>query len=286
MDINVVQITGKKTGKDDPRLLYIPESVLDDRNVRVLGAIEPGGRLVGALAYRVEGFVINIVYVSVDEAFMRQGAATAMIDVLTELAAKDEFGILLEAYFPDEEEYEPFSKMLLARGDFTIRKTVAFYSPGKIKPKDKNMALYKKLIEHKGEAENFYKLSTMARNGFLSKLKRKEINDLQELWDEKEPEEDLCFCKRRGNDITAAVFIKVYEENADISYMYAENGRDLLDALSASLQALNKKYPKLDVDFSNLHEGMKKLTKGLFGDNLEEQRLCVARWNGVAAMVS
>ena len=278
MEIKVIQITGKKAGEDDPRLRYIPESFLDDEDVKVLGALEPGGRLVGALAYRVEGFVVRIVYMSVEDIFMRQGVATALINVLEDFVFKDEEGFLLEAYYPDDKEYEAFEKMLLARGDFEIIKNTAFYQASTAKKK--NDGLYNKLVGCKGSGERYYSLPAGVRNAFLNKLKYKGINDMEPLWDSREHDRDLSFCKVKNNDVKAAVFIDVYDDEAQIAYMYAESGKDLLGPLALSLKELKKKYPKKQLGFSNLHEGSGILARGLCGEKVSEEKLCVARWIG------
>lgn len=261
MNYKVVQITGKKI-ENDPRLRFIPEDFLDYEGMDVLGAVDKKGELLGALAYCAEGFVVRIAFIYVDDDHRRKGIANALIDELTMIVLSDPTGYLIETYFPDG-EYEDYEKMLLSRGDFITYRETALFSEGKSVKKDRK--LYDMLLSYRGQSELFYTLSGRVQRAFLDRLKARHINDMVFLWDEKEPDKDLCFCKLAGNRVTAAVFARADEEDAVIFFMYAESGNDLLDPLSRTLQEIKKKYPKSRITFTNLHEGTSILVKGLLG---------------------
>ncbi len=278
-NINIVKLEGMTGDPEEPASRYIPGSLIKRKGVDVLGALEPEGRLVGALAYGVEDGIVRIFFICVDEFFRREGVGTALLKTLLELAGNDEEMYPVEACYPKDEEREALTAFFRSTGCFMIYDDPRFYRTGTTKYK--KLPIYKKLVGFKGKADKFYSVPSSVRNGFLNKMDRKGIFDLLSLPGEKEAEKELCFCTRRSGEITAAVFVKVYEDEAEISYMYAESGRDLLDPLSAAIKGIEKKYPKKEIVFSNLHRGSYILTEGIFGDGIGTEEACIAVWNGI-----
>ena len=206
MEFSIVQLIGDDRSTDNPVARYVPESLLKRKDMSLLGALEPEGRLVGALVFCVENGMIRITSLQVDEIYRREGVGTALLDTMTAIAEEQLGSYPLEAYYPDDAEHEAFTQLLLSRGNFLIDKVPCFYRIEKEGQKPGGM--YEKLLLREAKGELFYELPERIREAFLNKLLAKGINSMQMRWDEEDYDKELCFCKRRGGSVTAAVFIR------------------------------------------------------------------------------
>ncbi len=282
MAVKIVQIEGEKFSPEDPIGRYIPELLLLQKGMRYLGALEEGGVLIGALAYRLEDNMIRLLWIKVEESFRRAGVGAALVDALTGFLVTLPEGYPLFAYYTVQEEHLPLTRLLRSRGNFMLTSKPVVY---RIKAEEKERSrLYKRLLQIRSRAERFYELPKSEQNAFLKRIREKGIVNLNPVEDVISYDKDLCYCQRMGGNIAAAVFVKHgVEADAEsvVTFMYGSSGAGLLDALSAAVQGADRKYRNGDLTFTALHDGSRILVDGLFGESYEKGKLVIAEWTGL-----
>ena len=216
-------------------LLSENRQILNSPGVFAVGAVKDG-QACGILVFRADEMTADILYLTVSEAFRRQGIANGLIDFLCKNAWETATAVLCSFSAVDRDDL--LCRLFTKRGDFTLTETEDYIC--RFSCKDLAAVELNAVPPAGSRIEAFYKLPEDMQNSFFSHLKEDNTEFARGLTEDRgRMLESLCLCAVEQSAVQAAIFSQNQEGNVLLSFVYARPGHTrALMALTGRLREL------------------------------------------------
>ncbi len=257
----------------------LPEGLNGSKGYRLIGAVDDEGFPEGAVAFAVNGNIVDILHVEVYPELRRNGIGTALTDMLLQYLSLTEMPFMVQAAYTvdgsDEDKVtDSFFKSLdafevVSGGRYCTVTPDTIWDPSRVKL----------ISSHECSAVPYTELSRAERNRLVEDLEEKNLGAfLGGDFGKVIPE--LSLCHMEGDRCTALVIFResVLPDTVELSFMMSE--RDSIDRLMGILNEVTKKLEELyhgyDIVFSLVNTDSELIAKRIFKKDMQISEIYTA----------
>ena len=269
---------------NDERMQYfedlLPDDLEFDEHTRLIGAVDDEGYAEGALVFRFNGWIVNLLYIGVYPELRRQGIGTGLIDTLMKYLVPVEFPIMVEAYYLLEDEDDPDNT-----ADLFFRSLIDFevVSGGKYCTVSAHTVWNSKRLQllegFDCSLKLFSELSRTEKSELLNYLRDNYMDVFVKVTiDEIIPELSLCHVEN-GKCTSFMIARKSgVKKTIELAFLQSRPGETdgLFGLLKEFIKRLKGLYPHHDLVFSLINKDSELMAKRFFSKDLKVSEIYTA----------
>ena len=257
----------------------LPEGLNGSRSYRLIGAVDEEGFPEGAVAFAVNGNIVDILHVEVYQKLRRKGIGTALAEVLIRYLSLTDMPFMVQAAYSVEDSEEDEA----ADSFFRSLKAFEVVSGGRyctVTPETIwNPARLELFASRECSVVPYTELSNDERNRLLEDMKENNLSAfLSGDFGRIIPE--LSLCHMEGGSLSVCVIFResVLPDTVELSFLMSKrDGIDqLIGVLNEVTKRLKKHYPGYNMVFSLVNTDSELIAKRIFKKDMQISEIYTA----------
>ena len=242
----------------------LPACLAEGGNTCAIGVYDDEGHVLGAIAYRCEGFPYYIEWIFVDPAVRRKGIGTTLIRKVFSIigGTGERYPVICQVPFTEQEPDLYYFLLTQQCADLFFSHDRYCLKPEEIREVED--------LHRKGnltlEQKSFFDLSDMEQKKILQQMDQEQIFSVayMERWNEGYIP-SLCRVIYVNNTLMNLIFVKTLPDgNLKLELLYSKYLRGLEELLLSAVKEMESTYPDKELVFDAVSEESRRLARRLF----------------------